>query len=730
MPENKVTVVLSAKDQASKVLDNLGGALKVSVVAGAAAAAAAMAALTVELVIATKAANVQEEAEVKLAVALRSIGKASRETLDGLKAHASALQNVTKFGDETIIGVQALLVQLGRLTDTSQIERATEATLQFAAATGTDLQAAALLVAKAAQGQTASLSRYGLILREGIPPQEKFNELLNLMEQNFGGTAEALGATFQGRLQQATNAFGDLQEEVGFTITQSPAIQEALRVTANAFVVLGEFIESNRGAIQDWITKGLLLILDASATTTDALADFTVVIEEVTGSIQLNIDATEAMQGALAAATGQLKPLLTLLGIYADEVRKDREESGALTDETVTLSESLDQLTVNIRAGADRIRELSANSKDATESLLGLGEGAETAAQANLDLLDVLDILGAVVPAIPGPSKEDIEQAAKALEAQKSALQEIQQLNFEASESKRAILEKELEDQLEHFEKQLEFEEISQEERLALKEFEAQRRREIDEEVDEHSRQLALENLNFGQELAIESVGTLTEGLATFIEHAILNAEDLKAVGEGVMKSLVGSVVGGLTKIATQFLVNAILHRIAKKQEGASALSANLAATFSGAFAATAAIPIIGPALAPGVASAALTAATVGSTAAAGIGAGIGSGLVAQEGGFVPMLPGAIAGQDSVAALLTPGELIVPTPFAQEFGRAQGLQGGGIVGGADAAAPGAPMQVVMSFVGIDPAQMVEIADALSESVERFGARLVSSEVAA
>jgi hypothetical protein len=732
MPENKVTVVLSAKDQASKVFDKLGGALKTSVVAGAAAAAAAMAALTVELVFATKAANVQEESEVKLAVALRSIGRASRETLDGLKAHAAALQNVTKFGDETIIGVQALLVQLGRLADTEQIERATEATLQFAAATGTDLQAAALLVAKAAQGQTASLSRYGLILREGIPPQEKFNELLNLMEQNFGGTAEALGATFQGRLQQATNAFGDLQEEVGFTITQSPAIQEALKITAEAFAALGEFIESNRGAIQTWITKGLLVVLDASAEASDALADFAVIVEEVTGSIEANINETALLQGALAGATGQLKPLLTLLGVYADTIREDRKESGELTDDTVTLSETLDGLTESIRAGAARIRELSSDSKDATDSLLGLGEGAETAAQANIDLLDALSALDVIVPAVPGPSKADIEQTAKALEAQKDALQEIEQLNFEASESKRAILERELDDQLAHFESLLEFEGISAEERLALKEFEAERRREIDVEIDEHNRELAVQNLNFGQEIAIESVGTLTEGLATFVEAAILNAENLKDVGEGVMKSLVGSVVGGLAKIASQFLINAILHRIAKKQEGASALSANLAAVFSGAFASTAAIPIVGPALAPGVAAASLTAATVGSTSAGAAGAGIGSGLVAQEGGFVPMLPGAVPGRDSVLAALTPGELITPEPFANEVLRAQRFQEGGLVGGAapEGAAPGGPMQMMLSFVGVDPAQMVEIADALSEAVERFDARLVSSEVRA
>jgi len=725
MAEFGVKVKLGAEDKASAVINKVGATLKTAVVAGAAAAAAAMAALTFELVKATQAANVQEEAEVKLSVALRSVGKASRETLDGLKAHASALQNVTKFGDETIIGVQALLVQLGRLADTEQIERATEATLQFAAATGTDLQAAALLVAKAAQGQTASLSRYGLILREGIPPQEKFTELLSLMEKNFGGTAEALGATFQGRLQQSRNAFGDMQEQIGFTITQSEAMQEILRTLTRAFEKAGEFVADNRDELVSFVKDGILIAVEgieiffkASQKIAEGAGLVTQTVVETTGDISGFIGTALEFYGLGGKAALEYAEVSK---DAADGIAEDQEKISSFFGRLIQKSQNL----------GDRIAATSDDARDATDSLLGLGEGAEMSADSFDSLLQTLDLLGMIVPAIPGPSKEDIEQTAKALDAQKSAIQEIEKLTFEASGMKRELLERELEDQLEQFEKQLEFEGTSVEERLALKEFEAQRRKEIDAEVDEHSRQLALENLNFGQELALESVETLTEGLATFVEHAILNAENLKEVGEGVIKSLVGSVVGGLAKMASQFLVNAILHKIAKKQEGASALSANLAAVFSGAFASTAAIPIVGPTLAPAVAAASLAAATAGSTAAAAAGAGLGAGIVAQEGGFVPMLPGANRERDSILAMLIPGELVVPTPFAQEFGRAQGFQDGGVVGGEAAAPPaGGAMQVALNFIGVDPAQMVEIADALSESVERFGARLVSSEVAA
>ena len=856
MADKKVTVVLSAKDEASKVLNKLGSTLKTTVVAGAAAATAGLVALTVALKKLSEAAVEQVEVDIRLEQAIKNAGLAIDTVLPKLKAHQSGLQRITKFGDETTSTIQSLLISLGGLRDTSAIERATEATLDFASATGVEVKAAGLLFAKAAQGEVSALSRYGLILDQSIPKTEKFGALLELTEKQFGGVARAIGQRLPGQMAGFRNDLGDSIQALGQAIFETKGYTSANETLRDSIRSLTDLINTNKDSIGEWVTgitesvratinwtiehKKLIktigetaVILGTIAVVKSLAASMAVLTTATIVSAKATIEGTKAIiaygsaQGFLnakfAGATPLIKSVALSLGGFAkilggavliaaaavavkialmtremnklqeaarqkeiesfsQELQGIRGSAAAYIDSGASIVKATERIRAVMRStGAtfqrdfserfeaalaietiqkkfgddaqkiidaakrmsedgvvsfDRLNaavllfeERQGNLAPAVEAVI---EPTKKATAANIDLLTVLEALGAIIPVFPGPSKEDIEQTRKAIEAQKSALQEIQQLNFEASESKRAILERDLEFQLEMFEKQLEFEGINTEERLALKEFEAERRKEIDLEVDEHNRELALENLNFGQELAIESVGTLTEGLATFIEHAILNAEDLKAVGEGVMRSLVGSVVGGLAKIASQFLVNAILNRVAKKQEGASTLSANLAGVFSGAFASTAAIPIIGPALAPGVASAALTAATVGSTAAAAIGAGVGSGLVAQEGGFVPMLPGANANQDSVLAMLQPGELIVPTPFAQEFGRAQGFQEGGVVGAEPGAAPaaGGAMQMMLNFVGVDPAQMVPIADALSEAVERFDARLVSSEVAA
>jgi hypothetical protein len=105
--------------------------------------------------------------------------------------------------------------------------------------------------------------------------------------------------------------------------------------------------------------------------------------------------------------------------------------------------------------------------------------------------------------------------------------------------------------------------------------------------------------------------------------------------------------------------------------------------------------------------------------------------IAAAAGGFVPMLPGASAGSDSVMAALTPGELVIPKPFADEFssvlGRSGRFQEGGVVepGGLPGAASGAVTAFVLPA---DPSVLGPLLDAMSEAVERFGFRLVSSEV--
>lgn len=155
---------------------------------------------------AIRLAGEQEAVEKKLEVAL---GKTSNELLN----QASALQKVTTFGDEAIIGVQA---SIAAFTDSEeQIKKATEATLDIATAMGMDLKAAGDLVAKTLGSSTNAMSRYGINVEGAVGSTERLESLTKNVADLFGGQAKAQTDTMAGAIQQMDNAVGDAAEELG-----------------------------------------------------------------------------------------------------------------------------------------------------------------------------------------------------------------------------------------------------------------------------------------------------------------------------------------------------------------------------------------------------------------------------------------------------------------------------------------------------------------------------------
>jgi hypothetical protein len=155
----------------------------------------------------------QEKAVNQLNLALANQGNLLDGTSERLQEFASAQQAVTIFGDEAILGLQAQLAGYGQAEE--QIIRSTKAALDFAAATGRDLRSAGDLVGKAFVGSTGELSRYGIVLDEGLDKTEKFDAVLDQLSTRFGGSAAAATQTFTGGVQQLGNTFGDTQEAFG-----------------------------------------------------------------------------------------------------------------------------------------------------------------------------------------------------------------------------------------------------------------------------------------------------------------------------------------------------------------------------------------------------------------------------------------------------------------------------------------------------------------------------------
>ena len=155
---------------------------------------------------ALKLAGEQEQAEKKLEVAL---GRTSKALLD----QASALQRVTTFGDEAIIGVQASLAAF--LDSEDAIKKATEATLDISVAMGMDLKSAGDLVAKTLGSSTNAMSRYGIQVEGAVGSTERLESLTGNVATLFGGQAKAQADTYAGSVQQMKNSLGDMGEQIG-----------------------------------------------------------------------------------------------------------------------------------------------------------------------------------------------------------------------------------------------------------------------------------------------------------------------------------------------------------------------------------------------------------------------------------------------------------------------------------------------------------------------------------
>lgn len=158
-------------------------------------------------------AMAQEKAEQDLAAALKNTGVYSAQLESQLKAQASAIQSVTTYGDESILMATRQMQVIGQLS-ADQLPAAQKAAVGLAAAYKLDLNTAFEMVGKAAAGNTATLSRYGIVLEEGLDPHEKFAELLRVGADRFALARDEANTT-SGALQQMNNLWGDLKEVIG-----------------------------------------------------------------------------------------------------------------------------------------------------------------------------------------------------------------------------------------------------------------------------------------------------------------------------------------------------------------------------------------------------------------------------------------------------------------------------------------------------------------------------------
>jgi len=193
-------------------------------------------------------AGEQKRVEDQLAVAL---GRTSQALLD----QASALQQTTGFGDESIIAAQA---QLAAFTDNEEaIKRLTVSTLDFATAQGMTLNEAAKLIGKTIGSTTNALSRYGVTVQGAVGSTERLDSAVAGIATLFGDQATTRLLSFNGQLELAAGNIGDVGEDLGAELV--PQLTIAL-TNFNKFALIIQKNSRAFEALQAGLKLGVVIL--------------------------------------------------------------------------------------------------------------------------------------------------------------------------------------------------------------------------------------------------------------------------------------------------------------------------------------------------------------------------------------------------------------------------------------------------------------------------------------
>jgi hypothetical protein len=160
------------------------------------------------------ASNAQENATIRLNAALLSQGSFTPKLSDQYANLASELEKTTGNADELLMEMQALLVQVGNVGP-AQMRAALIAASNLSAGLGIDLTTATKAVAKAFDGGGTAIAKMLPSLKDVIKEGATTEQVLDALNQRFGGQAEAQMKTYSGRMRDVANTIDNTKESMG-----------------------------------------------------------------------------------------------------------------------------------------------------------------------------------------------------------------------------------------------------------------------------------------------------------------------------------------------------------------------------------------------------------------------------------------------------------------------------------------------------------------------------------
>lgn len=363
-----------------------------------------------------KAAAEAEAVDKELEAALVSTGRTVEALLPSFKKLASEIQRETTYSDEAVKSAQTLLLQLTNL-DRRGIEAATRGAVGLSSVLKIDLQSAAMLVAKAMEGNTEALSRYGIKVQSNLPLEEKRNQLLQQLSV-FYERAKAETNTFAGAQAQLKNAFDDLKEVVGETITKNEGL---INLIKNLKEKIEKLTESNDFKL--WLSalsEAMGKLFETAEKLIGSIAKIGQFIgEQISHPFKSGKKATEELEESFrkleeakkrAQAAGHfLNEQTKILGETTQKTKEIINETGNVINRT---GEESKEAAKKKKELEEKMKKAAEEAKKAEKNMYDLGEAIKKLKDdTDKSVKSLWDMQWALVKSIDVKNFEDIQNA-------------------------------------------------------------------------------------------------------------------------------------------------------------------------------------------------------------------------------------------------------------------------------------------------------------------------------
>ena len=294
----------------------------------AVAAAAAVAYAGKLAVDGVKSAIEDEQAQLRLAAALKSATGATDDQIKATEEYIRKTQLATGITDNDLrASFQRLSVSTKDATKSQQL---LTLAIDVSKGSGKDLGSVVEALSKAYEGQDTRLARLGIGLSQADLKAMDFTETTKALTNLYGGAAATNAETFQGRIDRLKQAFEEAKEEIGYKLL--PFIEAFVKLIieqviprleefAAYFEPIKKAIMDNKETFQefgkfiiDYVVPILVNVLGGALKTVGTIAGTVIdIIAKVISGIQTAVDVALAAIRSLIAAYNAI-PILPNIG--------------------------------------------------------------------------------------------------------------------------------------------------------------------------------------------------------------------------------------------------------------------------------------------------------------------------------------------------------------------------------------------------------------------------------